>query len=328
MEDIKVIKIDEDKVKVVKIDEDNIKSVALNDATFIGKYDAYVEYGELNGNTRYLNLSTYGDIPSSAWYGYTKITSLELHNCKKVEDNAFQNCSNIKSISNDTVLEQVGEYAFNGLKIAEGKLTLSDEIIGIPKNAFNTCSLLTLNIPQKLEKIEQNGFYNCTNLKGTLPKTLKTIESYGLYKCTSLIIDDLSNVESIASNGLAYCNLTTDKLKDNVTLGTYAFQYCTGFSKMYLNTKTITNYCFQYCTELEEIEFGNLVSSIANYSFRNCTNLTKITCHATTPPTLASNAFTNAGSLTIYVPSSSLETYKTATNWSKYADKMVGIEEE
>ena len=64
----------------------------------------------------------------------------------------------------------------------------------------------------------------------------------------------------------------------------------------------------------------------AIYSSLGCDNLTKITMKPINPPTLAnSSAIPDNDTLIIEVPSASLEAYKTATNWSNFADKMVGI---
>lgn len=45
---------------------------------------------------------------------------------------------------------------------------------------------------------------------------------------------------------------------------------------------------------------------------------------ATNPPTLGANAFDGEGYTTIYVPSSAVDDYKSADNWSTYADLIIG----
>jgi hypothetical protein len=54
--------------------------------------------------------------------------------------------------------------------------------------------------------------------------------------------------------------------------------------------------------------------------------LTSVTCEATTPPTCDSYAFDNTNNCPIYVPSQSIDTYKSATNWSTYADRIQAIQ--
>ena len=54
-------------------------------------------------------------------------------------------------------------------------------------------------------------------------------------------------------------------------------------------------------------------------------NATSITFLSTTPPTAGINVFENMGNIPIYVPAESVETYKAATNWVTYADRIQAI---
>ena len=49
----------------------------------------------------------------------------------------------------------------------------------------------------------------------------------------------------------------------------------------------------------------------------NCSNLTDITCFATIPPTVETNAFTDFNA-TLHVPSESVELYKITSPWSNF----------
>lgn len=84
---------------------------------------------------------------------------------------------------------------------------------------------------------------------------------------------------------------------------------------------------FAGCSSLPSITIPASVTSIGRAAFQECTSLTSVTVRATTPPTLVnSNAFSDAhSSLKIYVPSSSVNAYKAATNWSDYASKIQAI---
>ena len=76
---------------------------------------------------------------------------------------------------------------------------------------------------------------------------------------------------------------------------------------------------------VESIKLSN-VTSIGNYAFHNCSNLTTIYVgtNTSTVCTLSNtNAFNGCTNLTnIYVPESLVDSYKSATNWSSYADKI------
>lgn len=113
------------------------------------------------------------------------------------------------------------------------------------------------------------------------------------------------------------------------------------------NLTSIPDYCFSGCYSLESITIPGTVTNIGANAFSNCASLKSITIPAnvtqiggnafsstynideyhimaTTPPTLGSSVFSRYGRALIYVPSASLATYKAATNWSTYADWIVG----
>ena len=85
-------------------------------------------------------------------------------------------------------------------------------------------------------------------------------------------------------------------------------------------TETIPYACFDG-SKLEFITIPPNVTFIDGLSFRQCECLYKITLEGENPPSLAADAFTNANGLAeIIVPKGCAEAYKTATNWSTYAD--------
>jgi len=65
------------------------------------------------------------------------------------------------------------------------------------------------------------------------------------------------------------------------------------------------------------------MTSIGDQAFYNCNKLTSITCLATTPPTLGSNVFYSTNNCPIYVPSGSVNAYK--SSWSDYASRIQSI---
>ena len=94
----------------------------------------------------------------------------------------------------------------------------------------------------------------------------------------------------------------------------------------------IVGECFADCANLTSVIIeGN--TSIDHYSFaRNNGHLKSITMYSTTPPPCESTAFTYFNgsyvpmtSITIYVPSQSVNLYKNARGWSKYKYKIQAI---
>ena len=75
-------------------------------------------------------------------------------------------------------------------------------------------------------------------------------------------------------------------------------------------------------SNLQSVSLSASITVIGEKAFY-ASSVTDITINATTPPTLGSDAFKNCGNLaSIYVPASSVDTYKAATGWSSYADKI------
>jgi hypothetical protein len=88
---------------------------------------------------------------------------------------------------------------------------------------------------------------------------------------------------------------------------------------------SIENTAFKNCPRLTSITIPNSVTNIGDNAFYYCEGLTSITVNATTPPTLGSDAFGYTNDCPIYVPSESVETYKSAEGWSEYASRIQAI---
>lgn len=106
----------------------------------------------------------------------------------------------------------------------------------------------------------------------------------------------------------------------------YSFYECTNLSSCTIGNGSISigNYAFRDCTGLKSINIGSGITSIGSTCFWGCSGLTEITVNATTPPTLGANAFFSTN-CPIYVPSGSVDAYKSASGWSDYADRIQAI---
>lgn len=137
-------------------------------------------------------------------------------------------------------------------------------------------------------------------------------------------------VTSIDDNTFYQCNiLTSVTIPDSVTsIGRAAFYYCNNLTSIDLPSgiTNIGDWAFGDCQRLTSIEIPSGVTSIGQRAFQYCSGLTSVTIQATTPPTLANaNAFANTNNCPIYVPSASVNAYKSATNWSNYASRIQAI---
>ena len=86
--------------------------------------------------------------------------------------------------------------------------------------------------------------------------------------------------------------------------------------------------CFQGCLKLKEIKIP-VCTNVSNNTFYNCSALEKIFLDGVTAvPTLGTSALTGTPeTLKIIVPDALVDSFKTATNWSTYADRIIGVSE-
>lgn len=89
------------------------------------------------------------------------------------------------------------------------KITLPYTVRSIGRAAFWDCgSLVSVNIPDGVEKIRENTFAECRKLKKiVIPKSVKHIERRAFYYCSSLRFLEISeSVEVIGDNAFALCD--------------------------------------------------------------------------------------------------------------------------
>ena len=110
------------------------------------------------------------------------------------------------------------------------------------------------------------------------------------------------------------------------SIGIRAFYKCTGLTSVTIPSglTSVGNMAFYYCSSLRSVTLPSSVTSISSGAFKYCSGLRSITIEATSPPTLGTGAFDNT-TCTIYVPASTVETYKAASGWKTYKSRIVGF---
>ena len=198
----------------------------------------------------------------------------------------FENCFSLEKVTMQSGITSIGQNCFNNC-VSLANITLSNSVTFIGKYAFKGCSSLTnITIPSGLTGINESCFENCKSLTSIdLPSGLTTIGNSAFKNCSGL---------------------TTVNIPDSVT--------------------SLNHYAFNNCKGLTTVTIPSGVTSIGVYAFNGCTGLTSVTINATTPPTLSdTSVFNNTNNCPIYVPSESVDTYKSTTNWSSYASRIQAI---
>ena len=192
--------------------------------------------------------------------------------------------------SNDFAnVTKIGDYAFSQCKNLTSVIIPSN-VTSIGAAAFQECSLLTsVSLPDTLTEMGSAAFAQCGNFSGgiTIPGSLTEIPYFAFSSCAAI-----GNVT--ISEGVA--RLLSD--------------------------------CFYNTPLTGSVQLPSTITAIGDRAFGSDTAGTEgtIVLHiaAATPPTLGTAAFGTSRFAKIVVPDSAVTAYKTATNWSAYADIIIG----
>lgn len=240
----------------------------------------------------------------------SKLVSVSIPNTVvHIGVNAFGYCRNLTSVIIPNSVREIWTMAFNGCS-GLTSVSIGNSVTEIADQVFSGCtSLNNVVIPNSVTDFGEWVFADCTSLTNvTLPNGISAIPNRTFYNCTGL---------------------TTFNITNNITsIGELAFYNCTGLTSVTIpNSVTSIGYqTFCECSGLSSVIIPDSVTSINDGAFWGCTSLNSITVNATTPPTLLGNyVFRDTNDCPIYVPSSSVNAYKTANKWSTYASRIQAI---
>ena len=245
-------------------------------------------------------------IGEGAFFSCTSLTSVSFPSCITIGEGAFDYCTRLTSVS-FPACTSIGSYAFS--RCTRLTSVSFPACISIGIRAFISCSRLTSVSFPACTSIANSAFFSCTSLTSVSFPACTSIGGSAFYRCTSLTSVSFPVCTSIGSYAFYICSsLTSVSFPACTSIGSYAFFSCT----------SLTSVSFPACT------------SIANSAFCSCTKLTSIYLTNSSVCTLKnSNAFSSTGIGSnkgyIYVPSSLVASYQTATNWTYFSSIFVGI---
>lgn len=160
-----------------------------------------------------------------------------------------------------------------------------------------------------------------------------SVRNRAFSNCTSVVSISLPAAKTVGNWAFMQCSkLATVSLPEATTLGSAAFSTCAALTSVTIPKVTsLPSQCMYNCTSLQKIDLP-AVTSISDSVFMMDSKLTAVILRSATLVTLGNkSAFSNsgisAGTGYIYVPSSLVSSYKTATNWSTYAAHIRAIED-
>lgn len=168
-------------------------------------------------------------------------------------------------------------------------------------------------IGDKIRTIESGGSNNLLNklitrepiVNFTIPSDVDIIGDYAFY---------------------CFSHLEETVIPDNViSIGRSAFEECINMEGVTIGSgvTTIGTRAFYSCLAITSLTIPGSVTSIGTDAFWGCSKLTDIYFYPTTPPVVSFTQYSIPSTTTIHVPIGSGDAYKSATNWSTFADNIV-----
>lgn len=222
-------------------------------------------------------------------------------------------------------ISNIGEIFYKTISGPYEDLNLT----AIPSAAFFGCSKLTYLSFPFVSNIGSSAFAYCSSItQGYFPQC-SVIGSSAFYNCYNLSYFSFGRCSSVGQYAFGYTNLSY--LNCNIRyigFGGFYSNSKMSYVRLY-NLSSMANYAFAQCSNLRSVSL-NTCKSIGNYAFSGCYNLSQLYLLSTSICSLnGSSAFTStpftgysasfSGTPVIYVPSSLLASYKTASNWSYFS---------
>ena len=179
--------------------------------------------------------------------------------------------------------------------------------------AYNTEEVSTSDtFNSYIQKLEEHPFYVMRLIERSIENiklsSITIIGNYAFYSCSNLTSVSFPNATSIGSHAFYSCsNLTSVSFPNATSIGSYAFEYCKGLTSVsFPKATSIGTNAFLNCGSLTTLYIGTELDTVCTLS-----NMDAIPSNVTN----------------IYVPYSLVDSYKSATNWSSYANKIKSYEQ-
>ena len=323
-----------------------ISNITVNGVSTLKKYldykgsvngmfhnDSNITFSELNEILSYDDTSNI-TIMERMFYGCSSLTSVPQLNTAKVTDMycTFYGCSSLATIPllNTSKTTDMNAMFCNCSSLATIPLLQTSNATDMSQMFQYCTNLPTIPLLDTSQVTDMSYmFYGCSSLTSIsqLNASKVTDMSYMFRNCTSLT--SIHSLNTSSATDMSYMFNNCNNLTSISPLDTYnvrdmscMFQYC------YLLTKVDITYTdnfdswdrtFWDCHSLIKFIIRNMgnAPAIQTNTFSNCYHFT-----GTVDSTYNPNGLKDGR---IYVPDSMVNTLKSATNWSKYADIIVPL---
>ena len=276
-------------------------------------------------------------IGSQAFYYCESLTAITIpESVTSIGNYAFYYCESLTAITIPEGVTSIGSYTFQNCSSLTA-ITLPESVTSIGNLAFGKClSLTAITIPESVTSIGERAFFCCESLTAiTIPEGVTHIGNGAFNGCTSLtaitIPEGVTNIRYETFYGCT--SLTAITIPEGVTdIGSDTFYGCTSLTAITIpeGVTSIESKTFYSCSSLTNIVLPKSLKNIYSEAFANCSELLDVYCYAEKVPSTHTNAFHGSYPeyVTLHVPASALNAYKTTAPWSNFGNIVVQEDEE
>ncbi len=225
---------------------------------------------------------------------------------------AFKDSTKLAEVSIASGVEDIGDYAFQGCSVLETvkfgsanpkmgialfedctsliDVTLPSGITEIPERMFKKSGIMSIFMPNTVQKIGKNAFESCSALNlSSFPSSLTYIDAYAFSGCGGVSLKGGEDDKNLDQTSLKYIGAYAFRGCKKVefvklpktfeSFGIGAFENCTALTTFQIDAeapvKRLSNLLLRGCEKLSSVFMGG-VEEIGNYTFEGCAALDRI----------------------------------------------------
>ena len=266
------------------------------------------------------NLDTETKTAALAWYkGSPRVVTIPesvthddvTYSVTSLGEGCFWDCKALTSIDIPSSVTSLGRQCFEGCKSLTS-VTIPSSVTSLGDYCLSGCSSLTsIDIPSSVTSLGNYCFSDCSSLTSIdIPSSVTSLGEgcfSGCESLTSITVDENNPVYDSREN----CNAIIETGSNTMIAG------CASTS-IPSSVTSLGSYCFNGCESLTSINIPSSVTRLGDYCFSNCKSIKTMTCEI--PTAIEGNFFreTLIDYATLYVPESSLDSYKATSPWSSF----------